>query len=536
MVSFLESEAKPEDWPVNDKEAKLEAVFKAVEKFRGEPSYKTREVMLALINEHDLNQRSYRGMIRITQYEVEMINLLYMMGAAYNINSLKTFLYEIIADTTRMQKMNSWMSQITYQNISINIPEYDEILLLPLKLYHYAYQQFNLDKDKPFAEKIIDLINDLLRRDSSQEMLETLCTAYMQMLNDLSYMHGNKKNAIWEFDREELRALFELEISLIAKLKKNPGERPLKGILMTQISNFILKSRNGYNEDYICKYVSAEVAKAGIKNHQIWMKKTSLLNDKREEKVIPEIFQDNKWIPFSWVHDIDFTETRTYYVSSFSKDINNNKMQNEYGECIYGFKDDHIAELIAPIGEHDMVKRSDIAEDIDLPEKTVWPFISQVLAFDVIYDREEAINELKFMMEIIDKFNIDDCSKRDFLQDIMQYWVLSVKDKKWQKERERRYVLFLYDDYRYTELEIDDVFLKVKTSIFLTPDFILGSRNPTEMAIRRYIYEKRNYISMNGYIYCNDCLNRDYDAFQNEKIDMCPICHSKRIERIYPWE
>ena len=34
MVSFLESEAKPEDWPVNDKEAKLEAVFKAVEKFR----------------------------------------------------------------------------------------------------------------------------------------------------------------------------------------------------------------------------------------------------------------------------------------------------------------------------------------------------------------------------------------------------------------------------------------------------------------------------------------------------------------------
>ena len=88
--------------------------------------------MLALINEHDLNQRSYRGMIRITQYEVEMINLLYMMGAAYNINSLKTFLYEIIADTTRMQKMNSWMSQITHQNISINIPEYDEILLLPL--------------------------------------------------------------------------------------------------------------------------------------------------------------------------------------------------------------------------------------------------------------------------------------------------------------------------------------------------------------------------------------------------------------------
>ena len=217
MTSFLDSKSKPKDWPVNDREIKLETVFKAVEKFRDEPSYKTREVMLALINEHDLNQRSYRGMIRITQYEVEMINLLYMMGAAYNINSLKTFLYEIVADTTRMQKMNSWMSQITHDDIGINIPEYDEILLLPLKLYHYSYQQFNLDKDKPFAEKIVDLINDLLRQDGSQEMLETLSTAYMQMLNDLGYMHGNKKNAIWKFDREELRMLFELEISLDRK-------------------------------------------------------------------------------------------------------------------------------------------------------------------------------------------------------------------------------------------------------------------------------------------------------------------------------
>ena len=60
-IFFKESEAKPGDWPVNDKEAKLEAVFKAVEKFRDEPSYKTREVMFAQINEHDLNQRSYRG-------------------------------------------------------------------------------------------------------------------------------------------------------------------------------------------------------------------------------------------------------------------------------------------------------------------------------------------------------------------------------------------------------------------------------------------------------------------------------------------
>lgn len=59
---------------------------------------------MAILNEHDLNQRSYEGKSRVIEYKVEMINLLYTMGAAYNINSLKTFLYEIIGDSTRMQK------------------------------------------------------------------------------------------------------------------------------------------------------------------------------------------------------------------------------------------------------------------------------------------------------------------------------------------------------------------------------------------------------------------------------------------------
>ena len=48
----------------------------------------------------------------------------------------------------------------------------------------------------------------------------------------------------------------------------------------------------------------------------------------------------------------------------------------------------------------------------------------------------------------------------------MQYWILSVKDAKWSGERERRYVIFMYDDYDYRETEIDDTFLKVKTSNF----------------------------------------------------------------------
>ena len=42
---------------------------------------------------------------------------------------------------------------------------------------------------------------------------------------------------------------------------------------------------------------------------------------------------------------------------------------------------------------------------------------------------------------------MDDSEKHDFLEEIMQYWILSVKDENWEKERERRYVIFMYDGY-----------------------------------------------------------------------------------------
>lgn len=112
MKSSLDGNSKPKDWPVNNREAKLEYVYRAAENFRNDPNYRTREILLALLNEHDLNQRSYVGNVRITKYEVELMNLLYRMGNTYNINSLKTFLYEVIADTTRIQKMNSWISKV----------------------------------------------------------------------------------------------------------------------------------------------------------------------------------------------------------------------------------------------------------------------------------------------------------------------------------------------------------------------------------------------------------------------------------------
>lgn len=156
--------------------------------------------------------------------------------------------------------------------------------------------------------------------------------------------------------------------------------------------------------------------------------------------------------------------------------------------------------------------------------------LSQVVAFDVIYDREEAKEEIEFLCRVIDCFDMADNDKKAFLEEILQYWILSVKDPKWAYERERRYVLFLYDDYEYIEIDVNDSnYLKMKTSIFIEPDFILG-KNPVKSYIRAFVDEKRYSISAKQYMFCGECLNRDFDVVAGIKVvENCPICGSKNI-------
>lgn len=69
---------KSEDQPANARESVLEAICEKVEEFRENPSYKTREVLLSLVCNHDLNQSIGIGLMRVTEYEVATINYLYI--------------------------------------------------------------------------------------------------------------------------------------------------------------------------------------------------------------------------------------------------------------------------------------------------------------------------------------------------------------------------------------------------------------------------------------------------------------------------
>lgn len=528
---------KPSDWPANYREQDLEIIGRAVERFDKNPSYRTREVLISLISDFDLNQTGALGLCRVTEYEVAKINELFTWGLTHYCPALRCYLYSLVGQTTRSQKMEAYMMQSVGKDENIGIPAYENGLLLSLRLYHFAYQKFNVEKDKSFADSFIEIINDVRKGFKEEQIsdgaLFRLSQSLTIMLNDLSYSRGNKKEAIWKFDRTDLRKLFVLEAELIKDTNQNPCVRPLRGVLMTQISNFILKSRNNYNEDFICKYISEKTASNSTYNHEIWMNKVENLNDEREGHVLEEVFKDRSWIEVDWVKKLVFTPSRRYFVSSFSKSIDNPDTKREYGSVMVGYKGDRIADLISPMYKVHMERN---IPDESIPDEIKMTVFSLVTAFDVLYNVDELKEELNFLINTIDLFSISSDEKNEFLNTILQYWLLSAKDPKWACERERRYVLFLYDKYDYQEMVVEDGFLKLKSSLFVLPDFVLGN-HPRKEVLRRMVDDKRESTAYMRYLFCHNCLSRDFDVVAGySKPKCCPVCGSVNFEVVDPRE
>lgn len=265
---------KPADWPANDIELQLDTISKQVERFIADPSYKNREELVALVTFYDLNQKSTLGLFRTTDYEIAMINTLFIQSHLLHFNSLKAFLYELIGIKTRMQKMVSFFPAV---DSPCFIPGLEQ-LEPALKLYSMAYFKFNTEKNKSFPEQLIEIVESSInesKEDDTEEDFEKFADlithAYIALINDISYFRCVKVTQIWAFSREEITILFREAARLIQLTNDNPIASPLKGVLMTSISNYILKSRHSYNQDYICKYVSKSVALQSIDNHEIWI-------------------------------------------------------------------------------------------------------------------------------------------------------------------------------------------------------------------------------------------------------------------------
>lgn len=96
---------KPKDWPINNKEANLERISTAIDKFYDSPTYKNKEILFALINIIDLNEIDERGLLRFSEYEVAVLNELYTKAVFLNCQSLKIYLYSYIERRAREHKM-----------------------------------------------------------------------------------------------------------------------------------------------------------------------------------------------------------------------------------------------------------------------------------------------------------------------------------------------------------------------------------------------------------------------------------------------
>ena len=69
-----ETAEKPEKWPANAREQILDTLCECVEEFTKNPSYKTREVLLSLTCEHDLNLNDNFALSTITRRRFPLIS------------------------------------------------------------------------------------------------------------------------------------------------------------------------------------------------------------------------------------------------------------------------------------------------------------------------------------------------------------------------------------------------------------------------------------------------------------------------------
>lgn len=72
--------------------------------------------------------------------------------------------------------------------------------------------------------------------------------------------------------------------------------------------------------------------------------------------------------------------------------------------------------------------------------------------------------------------------------------------------------------------------------MFMFPDFALGD-NPVYFSLKEIARYKRKALSVKPYVFCETCLNSDYDAVIGaDDINecQCTICGSKKVVKVTP--
>jgi len=512
MNSKIDTSREPKDWTINGKEASLSNVYTYFERFIDDPNYHNKEMLLTLVNQDDLNETNDLGIYRVTDYEIMLINSIYLYSKVIGCTDGVLYIYRLLIRSFIMRKMYFMtveQDNYNFEYIMTN-DDYMDGLLPELKFFYYIYAIFRWDKDKTFAECLIQNMWDLYKTVTDEEAND-IFRMFNILVYDLSFNNSTYLLSIAEFSREEIIEIFNIQSKYANRLKINPLNRPLKGVMCISVANWLLKSRDGYNQDVIYKCIWSNDIISAASNMQLWMKKTKYLNDENEGCISTNILSTiNEWRNYEWMEDKNY-QYAISYVSSFCKTKPNDYMLENYGDCWIGFKNDKIASSISPI---------------QISINNGKPFFSQVFSYDVCYDEDVFKDEINIVGKIVDKFNLSNEEKNNLFNSIIHYWRYSIKESKWSIERERRYQIFLSENYNYVDLEIDEKFLKVKTYLTMCPDFCYIT-NYCKNLIKENKKRKMSIYSK-PYYFCEECLYHNFDEldFGANKQRKCPICGS----------
>lgn len=453
MLHTNESTKKPIDWPINEKEIHLSNIYQSIIQFKNVPNYKTKDNIISLISKYNPHKKVQHN--RFTVYEAKLIKKIYL-------NSLMIAYFPMLSHLLIIMANDIKTNNITVDDLkqSKDLINYTNNLSPVFIFFYYAYSKFISRKNVRFPSILFQTISKSFRTVKDPDTRFEISSSFVSLINAISNIREYNGEEIFLLSRKEIKKTFKLISILLDMTNQDPSKRPLKGLLLISIQNFILKSRNNYSNSYYLKYISKDNLNKALKNNQLWMNRIEYLNDSRESKVAEELFKNLNWIKYNWVKKPNLTPSRNYFVTCFSRGPVNKSMQKIYGNCVLGYYSDKITDLISPV----------ISNNHQFPN----PNFGQVNSFDVIYDVHTAKKEINFLIDIINLFHVNDDKKNKILQDILQYWILSFKDKKWEYEKERRYVIVTNDDYDYDGIDLSNKNLfKLKTSLLYSPDFIL---------------------------------------------------------------
>ena len=81
---------KPNKWPRNTRELRLDQIDKAIGDFQKDPNYASRERLVCLSFDYDANQIGSIGdMSGVSPYEISLVQNIYKAGSFHNILSLR---------------------------------------------------------------------------------------------------------------------------------------------------------------------------------------------------------------------------------------------------------------------------------------------------------------------------------------------------------------------------------------------------------------------------------------------------------------